>query len=312
METLISEFIEELKQSGRSYANHRLALRIYAPYLKERELNVLHVKLKDAEEFQMYLCTLEKENGETRYVKKSVIGLTGCVSSFYAWLKRKKLVAENPFCGVLRVRATKELPKDIPKEEELESLLCSLRNFSRGKNLIERRALYKAHVIAELMYSTGMRINELEALRTGDVDLERNTVRIIDRKSRQERVCLLNEYAAKVLRIYIERMKEDVLFGHNGGSKDLLFGAKAHIQMWFNALLKAEAGKLSMKRFTSHYFRHALGCHLLRAGCDIRVVQELLGHKLISSTQTYTKVEKEDLRSVLDRFHPRSLKRRDE
>jgi len=309
MEKLIGEYLSELKTSGRKGANPSLALKLFISYLKNRGLDFMSVRLKDAEDFQIYLSMMENGKGKPRYGKRSVINLIGNIRVFYVYLKRRNMCQVNPFNGIMRIRANKELPKDIPKEEELERLLESLRDFGRGKNLIERKSYYKAHVIAELMYSTGMRMSELESLRVEDVDLIRNTVKVKDCKTKTERVCILNEYASKVLEIYIKRMREYIIFGKNGGDALLLFGARTNIQMWFNGRLRDEALNLGMKRITSHYFRHAVGCYFLRAGCDIRVIQEILGHKELSSTQVYTKVDKENLKSVIDKFHPRRLKR---
>jgi integrase/recombinase XerD len=78
-----------------------------------------------------------------------------------------------------------------------------------------------------------------------------------------------------------------------------------------NAELAKAVKKLSMKRITSHVFRHAFGFHMLRAGCDIRHIQAFLGHESLSSTEVYTKVEKEDLKRVIDTYHPRRWRKAD-
>jgi site-specific recombinase XerD len=309
MEKLMKEYILELRTTGRNSSNPYLSLKLFLEYLKARELDLLSVRLKDAEDFQIYLSTMENKE-RLRYGKKTVINIVGNVRMFYASLKRKNIASVNPFNGITRIRANKELPKDIPREEELEKLLESLRDFGRGNNLVERRSLYKAHVIAELMYSTGMRMSELESLRVEDIDFTRSTVKVKDCKTKTERLCVLNEYASKILEIYVKQMREYVIFGKNGGDGNLLFGARKNVQIWFNKQIKTEAFNLGMKRITSHYFRHAVGCYFLKAGCDIRVIQEILGHKELSSTQIYTKVDKENLKSVIDNFHPRQLKRR--
>ena len=79
---------------------------------------------------------------------------------------------------------------------------------------------------------------------------------------------------------------------------------------WLNTFLNKESERLGFGKFSSHNFRHAVGYHLLKNGCDIRHIQSILGHKKLSSTQIYTKVDKEDLRSVIDKYHPRFWKKR--
>ena len=79
---------------------------------------------------------------------------------------------------------------------------------------------------------------------------------------------------------------------------------------WLNTFLNKESERLGFGKFSSHNFRHAVGYHLLKNGCDIRHIQSILGHKKLSSTQIYTKVDKEDLRGVIDKYHPRFWKKR--
>ena len=130
MEKLMKEYILELRTMGRNSSNPYLSLKLFLEYLKSRELDLLSVRLKDAEDFQIYLSTMENKE-RLRYGKKTVINIVGNVRMFYASLKRKNIASVNPFNGITRIRANKELPKDIPREEELEKLLESLRDFGR-------------------------------------------------------------------------------------------------------------------------------------------------------------------------------------
>ena len=184
-----------------------------------------------------------------------------------------------------------------------------LKEFHKGRDLIERRNLYKAQVIAELMYSTGARVSEIANIRPNDVDFTRGVIRITDRKSRQYRDVIVNEYASKILYVYMHQMRDYVLFGKNNADMNLLFGSRINLSVWLNIILKEACGKLNFPAMTSHHFRHAVGFHLLRAGCDIRHIQEILGHRALSSTQIYTKVDKEDLKNIIDRYHPRALRK---
>ena len=232
----------------------------------------------------------------------------GCVSSFYDYLKKMKLIHSNPFPEVKRIKTGTVLPKNILNESEMNAFLAHLKRFGKGSDLARRKGMYKAHVVSELMYSTGARINEVMKLKAADIDFTRGTVRITDSKTAQVREGVLNSYAEKVLRIYVEEMRDYVIFGMNNGDAGLLFGSKAHLKTWLNGILGEEIESLGFGRFTSHHFRHAVGYHLLRGGCDIRFIQEILGHRLLATTQIYTKVDKDDLKSVIDEYHPRTLK----
>ncbi|KKP63781.1 MAG: Tyrosine recombinase XerC, partial [candidate division WS6 bacterium GW2011_GWE1_34_7] len=168
---------------------------------------------------------------------------------------------------------------------------------------------YKSHIIAELMYSTGARINEIANLKPKDIDFNRGVVKLRDTKSRQIRDGILNDYAGKILQIFISEMREYINFGKNNADNSLIFGSKTNLKIWLNEILNKMSIKLEYGKYSAHNIRHSVGTHLLKNGCDIRHIQEILGHKALSSTQIYTKIEKDELRNVIDEFHPRKLLR---
>jgi len=306
------EYIRHQTALGKSVKNVKLSLRLLDGYLKSEDVDLCHVKIRHAQDFQTYLCTTTGENGVVRYSRGSVQNFMGCVSAFYDYLKKMKLIYSNPFLEVKRIKTGTVLPKNILNEKEMNTFLAHLKRFGKGNDLIHRRSLYKAHVVSELMYSTGARINEVMKLVPADIDFTRGTVRITDSKSAQVREGILNSYAEKVLRIYVESMHGFVVSGMNSGDRELLFGTKAHLKTWLNDILGKESESLGLVRLTSHHFRHAVGYHLLRGGCDIRFIQEILGHRLLATTQIYTKVDRDDLKSVIDEYHPRTLNGREQ
>jgi integrase/recombinase XerD len=179
-----------------------------------------------------------------------------------------------------------------------------------GRTLTEKRQLYKAHVIGELMYSTGMRVNEVASLKEKDINFYRGIVTVYDSKTGKKREAILNTFAGKVVEIYVNQTRPFVMFGKNNADTALLFGAKTNLRTWLNGILDRESKNLGLGKFTTHNFRHAVGYHLLRGGCDIRFIQEILGHEALHSTQVYTKVDKEDLKNVIDTYHPRTMRAR--
>lgn len=306
-ENILNEYLKELALQNRPFVKVKSNLKIFFTYIENASLNFLRLRILNAQDFQMYLTTATDETGNIRYSRGSTLNLIGSVTSFYDYLKKKKLITSNPFLEITRIRHGKSLPKNILNEEKMDKFLRHLRHFNQGKDLVARKNLYKAHVIAELMYSTGARINEIESLKPSDIDYIKGLVRIKDTKSGKYRDVILNEYASKVLSIYIS-MREYILFGKNNADMTLLFGSRLNLQVKLNYLLNAESKKLGLGKFTSHHFRHALGYHLLKNGCDIRYIQEILGHRALNTTQVYTRVDKEDLKNIIDEFHPRTLK----
>jgi integrase/recombinase XerD len=305
--TLIRKYIEslQLQKCRHEVLSTAYCLKLLFKYLNEQNIDFLRLKINEAQNFQTSLLTQTNQEGSLRYKKNTINGMISRVCHFYSYLEQEKKIRCNPFTGVKRVKRSRILPRNILNEEKTDILLRSLRRFWRGKDLTERKKLYKAHLISELMYSTGMRINEIMKLKPSDIDFTKGTVRISDSKSGVIREGILNEYCQRILKIYIDEVKDYVVFGKNNGDSRLLFGSKGHLKAWLNAILNKESNRLEFGNYTTHNFRHAVGFHLLRSGCDIRFIQSILGHKDLGTTQIYTKVEKEDLKHVLDKYHPR-------
>lgn len=307
-EEICRAYFDELKKMGKNTKTVMTHLKILFNYLEVSGKNFCHLSINDVQDFQYYLTTTTTEENTVRYTHGSVLNIISRSVHFYEYLRRKGYIAENPFLDIDRVRRKKPLPRNIFSEEKIGRFLSHLKNFMQAPNLTERRQLYRTHVIVELMYATGARISEVTALKPGDVDFTRGVVLIQDSKTGKKREALLNTFAEKVLKVYTEKMREYVLFKKNRASTELLFGSKISLKGKLNKILTRESMKLSMGACTSHNFRHALGYHLLRGGCDIRYIQDILGHETLSSTQIYTKVDRKDLKRIIDSYHPRSLR----
>lgn len=279
-------------------------------YLEKHDFTVCEVGAREALEYQGWLIETGRNDGKP-YSSKTILSFLFGASSFYEFLKRGKRIGTNPFKEIKKIRLDKSLPFGILKEKEIDEFLEKLKAWweeDNGQCMITR---YKVHVIAELQYATGMRIAEISALTPGDIDFNRGTVYIRDGKGSRERVAFLSEYAKELLQIYVNRMRPLIFSELNDKNPQLLFGVKRQgLCEVVNACLNRTAREAGHRGFTSHKFRHALGYHLLRAECNIRHIQQILGHKCLRSTEVYTKVDKEELKKVLDTYHPRQWKKR--
>jgi site-specific recombinase XerD len=160
-------------------------------------------------------------------------------------------------------------------------------------------ALYKVHVITELLYSTGLRISEAAGLLPLHIDTARRLVQVHNGKGGKNRTAFLTVYAAAVLDLYLEKGR-----GAHGDRR--VFGVgSGRLRQQINDTVKAACRRVGIPEISSHGFRHSLGTHLLRAGCDIRHIQAILGHDKLETTQVYTHVDKEDIKLSLDTYHPR-------
>lgn len=301
---IAKEYESYLLAEGKRISGMRYAIKIFNRYLDEMDLDIFCINYQSAQNFQSWLSSQNE-----KYSTGTILAIIGSLSAFYSYLNKRKLNATNPFLLIDRVKAPFLIPGNIPDEAEMNTFLIFLAEFTRGKNLREYKSAYKAHVVSELMYSTGMRISEIAAIKVCDIDLTLRTVVVHDSKTKKERTAFLNEYSCNVLSIYMDEFRERVLWLHNGGDSSLLFGCKRNLKTWLNSVLSEACREMGRDKVTSHIFRHAFAYHLLRAGCDIRKIQKFLGHERLNTTQVYTKVDTEALRNVLDRYHPRDLKR---
>lgn len=309
-ERILKEYLEELKLKQKSTKSNKGAVKQYFGYLNNTGRDYLEIKTTDAADYQEYLAMLLTEGGKNKYSSVTVSRKIVSLVSFYDYLKREGKVFINPFREIKRVRTGRKLPDNILNEEEINLLFKSLADFNNEKDLFFRRRKYRAHLIAELMYSTGLRINEVAKIKMNDIDFIRGVVKVTDSKSNQERTVFLNSYTERILRIYIENLRKYYpVFGKNWQEKYLFGTTYYRLTLLVNEVLERETEKLKLNKITSHKIRHAFGVHFLRSGCDIRYIQELLGHKDIKNTEIYTKIDTTDLKNVLDKFHPRKIRR---
>jgi integrase/recombinase XerD len=244
-----------------------------------------------------------KADGSPYYSVYAIANIMRMTKRFYNYLLFCGRVLKNPFSKVKRIKTGRRLPRNIPNEEKTAVLLDYLSRFWEHAHVRDRRIYYKIHVMAEVMYSTAMRIEEMKELASSDIDYERRTIRVRRGKGGRERIVFLNEYAASVLKLYVEKMRETTNARHNKN----VFGVAGLCGMvqTANKFLKAAAARCGIGRFTSHMWRHTLGYHLLKRGCDMRYIQIILGHEDMNTTTIYTRVDKSELRNELDIHHPR-------
>lgn len=296
---IISEYLAYLVITGHTASNAKTALSLFTAFLEEVQLSYIFVRVTHAEHFQ------EKLLASGSYAKATVLNVVGCLFSFYDYLLKHHLVTSNPFAAVYRPKRSKSLPRNILSKDETQKLLDALSSFNNDETVNGRRMRYKAHLISELMYATGLRRGEVCRLKPEDIDIERATVRVKDTKSNKERSAFLNDYCRQILSLYLSKVRPFVVTGKQ--NRELLFGSIHNLGSWFNAHLSKTTKSLELPCVTAHSFRHSFGVHLLSNGCDIRYIKELLGHSSLHTTQIYTRVDKHDLSRIIDEYHPRTM-----
>jgi site-specific recombinase XerD len=309
---LFNEYLQHIRLSGHTVQGiNGLRSRVpkFFTFIDEHDFEIHQVGIREAQEYQGWLISTGRKDGGA-YSPKTVNAYIISVSNFYEFIKRKGMVPANPFKEIKRMRIDRKLLSNLLKEEAMNEFLASLSRFDEEHSLKKQITRYKIHVAAELMYATGLRISEVANLRVEDIHFTRGTIVVQKGKGGKSRIVWMNDYAKEVLKIYVEQMR-DLVFNQWNEKNNTLFGVRWQaFEKIVNRVLKATSRECVGAPVTAHGLRHAMGYHLLRAGCNIRYIQEILGHKLLRNTEIYTKVDKEDLREVLDTCHPRQFRSR--
>ena len=215
---------------------------------------------------------------------------------FYRFLVRDGVVREDPTAQIAMPRIGRSLPKSL-SEAEVESLLAA--------PAIADPLGHRDRAMLEVLYATGLRVSELVNLRVGQVNLTQGVIRVVG-KGNRERLIPLGEEAVRWLGGFITSARGEILLDR---TTDYLFPTRRGDRMTRQAfwhIIKRYARKSGVDRELSpHTLRHAFATHLLNHGADLRVVQMLLGHSDLSTTQIYTHVARERMKELHAQHHPR-------
>ena len=280
----------------------RLAVNSVASYGRDLELLTRYaiargkaIEALDRGDLEGLVRDLMAEGRSPRSVARAV----ACVRGFYRFLVIDGRLAANPAEDLRPPRAWKVLPKYLSVDDVDRLIAQPDVTTPRG---VRDRALI------ELLYATGMRVTELVTLRPADVNLEASYLTCTG-KGEKQRIVPIGDEAANWVRRYM-REARPVLLGKRTSPR--LFvnargGGPGLTRMGFWKILKAYARQAHLIRSLSpHTLRHSFATHLLERGADLRAIQLMLGHADLSTTQIYTHVLEQRLRSVYDRFHPRA------
>jgi integrase/recombinase XerC len=244
-----------------------------------------------------FLRSYLAELGDRGYVKASVSRRLAELRSFGAYLVRSSELEHNPFRLVSGPRLPRRLPRDLTVAD-IERLLATP-DLSTPLGLRNR-------AIIEVLYGAGLRVSELVGLDLSDVDLSLGQVRVLG-KGQKERVALLGRCAVEALHGYL-RDGRPALLRRRAGEALWLNNRGGRLSVRGVAMMLSDAGEQAGIRrpVSAHVLRHSFATHLLDGGADLRVVQELLGHANLATTQIYTHVSQSRAREVYLRTHPRA------
>lgn len=219
---------------------------------------------------------------------------------FYRWLLREQQISEDPTLRIESPRLGRRLPDSL-SEADVDALLAE----PLGPNVAEERIELRDRAMLEILYGCGLRVSELVSLRVDQVNPRQGVVRVTG-KGNKERLVPLGEEALDWLLRYMNEARSELLRG--SVSDDLFPGnrgtAMSRQAFWYRVRHYARRAGIE-KKLSPHTLRHAFATHLLNHGADLRVVQMLLGHADLSTTQIYTHVARQRLQDLHQSHHPR-------
>jgi len=303
MQEIFNRYIQylEAERNASPYTvrNYRDDLLDFLYFLKKKKIDPLNETKVDRHVLRDYLSELV----ERGLAKASIARKLSAIRSFYRYLVREEIIPKNPVEQVSSPKLDKRLPSFLT-QEEMEKLL--------GAPDLSTPLGQRDQAFLELLYASGLRVSELVGLTLEQIDLESNEIRVWGKGSK-ERVVLMGEPAAAALKDYLNQGRAELL----GKKKSQAFFLNRYGQPLpersVQRILQQYAKKAGIgKRVHPHMLRHTFATHLLDGGADLRVVQELLGHARLSSTQIYTHVTKGQARKVYLAAHPLAREKKDE
>lgn len=281
------DYLQNIKKySDNTIINYEIDIDRYEKFLKINNKKINNIKYKDVLDFISYI----KDNHKSTSINRCLSSLR----SYYNYLLKENIVDANPFKLVNSMKKEKKLPEYFKYNEYVELV----NSIDINSNLGTRN-----RCIFEVLLCTGCRCSELVNIKLSDIDLNNREIKVLG-KGNKERIVYLGSYAIDSLNMYLsvrdELSKKDnkYLFVNHLGNKLTTRGIRDIID---KILLKSS---LNLK-ITPHTFRHSFATMLLNEGCDLKSVQELLGHVSLSTTSIYTHVSNEELKRVYLHTNPR-------
>ena len=285
----------EKSLSPKTVEAYLLDVKKFAHFVSQDDEKIDEEALKNASllNFQNYLQQLFKEKVKASSQARVVSSL----KAFYRFLQYEKMIEQNPTELLEAPKIGRKLP-DVLSVAEIETIIATI-NLSSPEG-------HRNKAIIEVLYGCGLRVSELVNLKLSQLFFRDNFIRIIG-KGDKERLVPIGETAQKAVMHYVEGVRLKLKI--KKGMEDFLFlnrrGAKLTREMVFIVIKEAVQLAGIHKNISPHTFRHSFATHLIEGGADLRAVQEMLGHASITTTEIYTHLDMDYIRSAIAQFHPR-------
>lgn len=294
MKKLLEEFFNFLSVekglSKNTLSSYRNDLNKYINYLENNKIDFIDkVKRSDITNFLMS----RKDKGILAVsISRNLVAIKG----FHRFLLRENFIGEDVTSALEAPKLWKRLPDTLNIDEVLKLL--------KTPNVREKQGI-RDRAVLELLYATGMRVSELVNLRLSDLNLDVGFVKCIG-KGQKERIIPVGKFAMDWLNKYFDKTRP--IFSKNKQNEKLFitrYGRNISRQTIWKLIKKYASVARIKKRLSPHTLRHSFASHLLERGADLRIVQEMLGHSNIATTQIYTHIDRGRLKMIHQKYHPR-------
>ncbi len=298
-EHLVLDFLAYLEfergLSRNTLEAYRSDLFQFGRFLEARDTSALGAEPRDVADFLEELA--RGSAGRPPSSPATIHRKSACLRSFYRHLRRDGLCESDPTATLSAPRRARKLPHVLTRGE-IERLLAQPRG--------TEPAALRDRALLELMYACGLRASEATGLELGDVDIEEHVLRARGKGSK-ERVVPIGQAALRALGIYLERGRPRLVGERAETHVFVNFRGGSLTRQGLYKIVRRHALSAGLAdRMSPHTLRHTFATHLLAGGCDLRSVQEMLGHADVSTTQLYTHLSSERLKDVYFRAHPRA------
>ena len=295
-ESYVSTFLDSLwledGLSKNTLAAYRQDMTAFLKFLKEKRHDVSLLAVK-AEDIQAWLAQMHLQTKASTANRR-----LATLRRFYAWAIQSHQMSEDPCLHIKPARQAARFPKTL-SESQVELLLAAPD--------VETPGGLRDKAMLETLYATGLRVTELISLKNFHLALKEGFVRVIEGKGGKDRIVPLGEEAVHWLERYLLEARPELLKGRLDDAVFITRLGSAMSRQAFWQLVKKYAQQQAIQvPLSPHVLRHAFATHLLNHGADLRVVQMLLGHADISTTQIYTHVARERLKTLHQKHHPRA------
>jgi integrase/recombinase XerD len=298
-EALVLDFLAHLEfergLSRNTLSAYRTDLLQYGAFLAKRHRGATEAERSDVADF---LADLATGNGHAPSAPATINRKTACLRSFYRHLRREDLVNDDPTAALRPPAKSRKLPR-VLSYAEVKRLLESV----GGGDAMALRD----RALLEVMYGCGLRASEATGLDVNDVDLRRGFIRPHG-KGNKERMVPLGREAAGAVQRYLRAGRPE-LIGSSAQSRLFVnFRGGMLTRQGLYKIIQRHAKEVGLEgKMSPHTLRHSFATHLLSGGCDLRSVQEMLGHADVATTQMYTHLSGERIREVYFKAHPRAV-----